>query len=84
MNWYKTESTEYPVLLDLTSSEKVFVRRKVQETRREDVRYYVYEECKMTRQEYQEYASSENAKDNEAIMEALADIYMKLEELSNG
>ena len=58
MNWYKTESTEYPILIDTTSSKKYnYMRRNVVQVEREDrdgniIIYYEYEECKVLKEEW--------------------------------
>ncbi len=85
MEWLKTESTEYPNTVDITSSATtVYVRRKIKTEVRDEVTYYTYEECKMTKEQYQLYANVESSKDNDAIMEALIEINGRLEALENG
>ena len=61
MNWTKSESTERPETVDMTSSKtSVYLRRNIKETTRADeegdeTTWYEYEEAKMSHTEYEEY-----------------------------
>lgn len=56
LNYIKSESTNYPELIDTTSSKKyVYLRQNIIETQREEVTYYEYEEVKLTKEEYEQY-----------------------------
>ena len=62
LNYRKSESTVYPVLVDTESSKTtVFLRRKVEEKTRTDpmseatYTYYEYEEAKLSKNDYTRY-----------------------------
>ena len=84
ITWYKSESTEKPREVDYESSPTtVYLHRKIKEEIREEVKWYTYEEAKLTPSEYTVYAAEQAREDNLAIMSALTDIYARLEE-NNG
>ena len=57
LEYYKSSSTIRPDDIDNTSSQFVtYLHRNVEEkTDKNDNMYYEYEECKLTKQEYQKY-----------------------------
>lgn len=56
LNWHKSESTAYPDLIDTFSSKTtVYLRKNVVEVQREDITFYQYDECKLTKAEYRQY-----------------------------
>lgn len=56
LKYKKSESTNYPELVDTTSSKKfIYLRQNIIETQKEDSLYYEYEEAKLTKKEYEEY-----------------------------
>ena len=63
LTFYKSESAIKPELLDSTSSKKyVYIRQNIVEMQRtddsgENYTYYEYEECKLTKEEYEQYLS---------------------------
>lgn len=63
LTFYKSESAVMPELVDSTSSKKyVYIRQNIVETQRTDdngesYTYYEYEECKLTKEEYEQYLS---------------------------
>ena len=74
--WYKSFSAKRPSEIDYESSPTtVFLHRKIKETEREGVKWYEYDEAKLTPAEYSVYAAEQAREDNLAIMAALTDIY---------
>lgn len=61
LEYKKSESTMYPELIDTTSSKTtVYLRKNVTEEHREDEEgnsyiMYVYDGCKLTKEEYKQY-----------------------------
>lgn len=60
LNYVKSESANYPELIDTTSSKKyVYIRKDVvevqKEIRKKEVTYYQYQEAKLTHEEYEQY-----------------------------
>ena len=58
MNLYykKSQSSVKPELIDTTSSKKVvYIRQNIVETVVDETTFYEYDECKLTKAEYQEY-----------------------------
>lgn len=62
LNWYKSESTVYPELVDNISSQYITYLRKnvvekqvVDETTGDSHTVYEYDEAKLTKEQYEEY-----------------------------
>lgn len=56
LKYVKSESTNYPELVDITSSKKyAYIRKDVIEVQKEEVTYYQYQEAKLTHEEYEQY-----------------------------
>ena len=60
MEWYQTQSTVRPETLDTASSRVYnYVRRNIEETEFEDVKFYVYEEAKVKKDDWPMYLKQE-------------------------
>ena len=56
LKYVKSESANYPELIDKTSSKKyVYLRKNIVEVQKEEVIMYDYEEAKLTHKEYEQY-----------------------------
>lgn len=81
LKFIPSQSTVMPKLLDTGSSQThVFIRQNVEEKTRQDEHsggepqtYYEYEECQLTKQEYQEYLNDQLRAEN-------ADLKVQLQE----
>lgn len=63
MNWVKTESTNYPETVDISSSPTtVYINRNINEVEKDGVTMYEYETCKMTHEQFQVYVAAEQYK----------------------
>lgn len=79
LNYNKSRSTVKPELVDTTSSKTmVYLRKNIEKTQEEDkmnsdrtIEYYVYDEARLTREEYNQYLAELNIKD---IQQQRADI----------
>lgn len=79
INWRKSESYEKPLEVDYeTSPTAVFIRRKIKESDKGGLKFYEYEEAKLTPTEYTVYAAELNRQNTLALMEGLAAIYAKI------
>ena len=74
--WHKSESTNYPELVDEVSSNKfVYVRRNITEVEREDessgktITIYKYEENKIKKEDWETYKDIMNVKSGIASLE---------------
>lgn len=67
LNYIKSQSSDYPELIDTTSSKKyVYLRRDVVEKQTEGTDeeihiYYEYDEAKLTNKEYEQYLMEMNS-----------------------
>lgn len=66
--WYKSESNIMPVPIDTVSSKKyIYLHDNIQTETREEETIYIYDECKLTRDEYAVYLAEKNRADIEYI-----------------
>ena len=79
--WYISESTEYPILKDDTSSHNwIYVRRNVRTEQRTDeatgetVTVYIFEEMKVPRDEWELYKAVERNAANIDYIAMMSDI----------
>lgn len=87
LNFYTSQSTVKPDLLDTTSSKKVvYIRQNVVEVETTDEltgethTYYEYEEAKLTKAEYEQYQAEVNTNETLAAIESMK---IKMEELES-
>lgn len=91
LNFIQSQSTVTPKLLDTESSQThVFIRQNVKEKVREDEHtggepetYYVYEECCLTKAEYQQYLNEQLQAENAALKAQVTDLEDALIELAS-
>lgn len=72
LNFYKSQSSVKPEIIDTTSSKKVvYIRQNVVEMQKDDTVFYEYDEAKLTKDEYKEYLEEMKAKDTLEVIENL-------------
>lgn len=72
LNFYKSQSSVKPEIIDTTSSKKVvYIRQNVVEMQKDDTTFYEYDEAKLTKDEYKEYLEEMKAKDTLEVIENL-------------
>lgn len=72
LEFYKSQSSVKPELLDATSSKKiVYIRQNIIEVQKDDATFYEYDEAKLTKAEYQEYLKELETVDTLEIVENL-------------
>lgn len=72
LEFYKSQSSVKPELLDTTSSKKiVYIRQNIIEVQKDDAVFYEYDEAKLTKAEYQEYLKELEATDVSETIENL-------------
>ena len=76
--WKVTESAARPTELDTTSSKLYnYVRRNIEKQTREDVPYYVYEEQRISKEDWDTYLKvAQNSQDVSDITDALVELAM--------
>ena len=72
LEFYKSQSSVKPELLDTTSSKKiVYIRQNIIEVQKDDTTFYEYDEAKLTKTEYQDYLKELETTDTLEIVENL-------------
>ena len=72
LEFYKSQSSVKPELLDTTSSKKiVYIRQNIIEVQKDDTTFYEYDEAKLTKTEYQDYLKELDTTDTLEIVENL-------------
>ena len=72
LEFYKSQSSVKPELLDTTSSKKiVYIRQNIIEVQKDDTTFYEYDEAKLSKTEYQDYLKELETTDTLEIVENL-------------
>lgn len=72
LKFIKSQSTEKPELVDITSSKKVvYIRQNIVEVQKDDTTFYEYDEAKLTKEEYKEYLVEMETQDTLETIENL-------------
>lgn len=73
LEWYNSESTVQPVLVEKTPY-NVFLRRNIRQEVREEVVYYKYEEVVLSHDQYETYEDLMQSPQTQQIMAQISDI----------
>lgn len=88
LNYIISESTNYPELVDTTSSKKfIYIRQNVIEVQKNDITFYKYDEAKLTKEEYEIYlkeiSSQETLKNIKTLKEENAILLEQVDMLTS-